>query len=1066
VTAPGQEQVWWFDRLTPDALFHHIPLLARVDGPLDVVALRRAITAVVVRHEPLRTAFVQRDDELVALPAAEPFGPITVHDISARPESDRAAAADLLVRETIRARFDLAAGPLWRCVVIRLGAREHVLALVIHHIATDGYSLLVLQRELVDAYAAAVAGRPPAFPPLRSTYRDFAAGQRNRTTDDLDHWRRTLAEPPEPAVLPFGHGRSTPPTYDADTVDLVVPAGLADRVASLASARRCSPFMVLLAAFVGLLHRYTGDTDLIVGTPSSGRPPGGDDVVGYLVTMLALRVRFDADPTGDDLLSAVREASLDAFAHRDTPFLDVVRAVALRRVPGVHPLFQFVFAAPPALGTRRAGDTTFEFREGHSGHALYDLEFQLPDASGERAGFVKYRTGLFERAHVEAMADEYLRLLRALVDEPDRHVADHRLRQPAQRERAVVAWNATGREYPRTRSLSDLFEEHADATPAAPAVRYGDTTLTYRELDERANRFGHYLRSLGVGPGSRVALCLPRSVDWVVCALGVIKAGAAYVPLDPTYPPQRLAAMAADADPLVLVTREPWAAGTAAHVVALDDVPDDGPADRLGALPGGADTVAYLMYTSGSTGRPKGVAVTHRNIVRLVRNTGYVEFRAGDRIAQASNVSFDAATFELWGALLNGAELVGLDRDDVLDGARLGRRLRDLRIDVLFLTTSLAMQLAMTHPDATATLRYLVFGGEQPDGRAVRELIARGGPRLVNGYGPTETTTFAGTHECRDADDTEPVPLGRPIGDTSLYVLDGAGEPVLPGVAGELYVGGDAVALGYFGEPGATAERFVPDHLGGRSGARLYRSGDRARYRADGVIEFLGRLDRQVKIRGFRVEPAEVEACLGRSDLVRHAVVRVWRDGDDAALVAYVVPATDLEAVREYLRAELPAHLVPTVVGVPALPLTQNGKLDVAALPDPAGYRKAAGSAPPATPTEHLVADVWCAVLGVASVGRGDDFFQLGGHSLKVVGVASRVAAAAGVDVPPGLLFERPTLAGFAAAVDELPSRPAIPAPTAAALPTRDVGDLLDELDALSDAGVARLADPGRTDPR
>jgi amino acid adenylation domain-containing protein len=637
---------------------------------------------------------------------------------------------------------------------------------------------------------------------------------------------------------------------------------------------------------------------------------------------------------------------------------------------------------------------------------------------------------------------------------------DSLLLSDAEREQTVVAWNDTAVAYPRNGSLAVLFEEQADRSPDAPALRFGDDQLSYRELDERANQLAHALAGLGVGAEARVGLCLGYGADWVIGALAAVKLAAVYVPLDPDYPADRLAYMAEDSDVRVVLVRSATAgrlAGTAAHLVDLDEVAPAiaaGPLGRL-ARPAHPDHLAYLMYTSGSTGRPKGVAVTHRNVVRLVLGIDYVDFRPGDSVAQCSNISFDAATFEVWGALLNGARLAGITKDDILDPARLGERIREEGIDILFLTTSLGMQVARDHPAALAGLRCFVFGGEQADPHALRALLAHGAPqRLVNGYGPTETTTFAAAHECHGLGPGDTVvPIGRPLSNTTLYVLDESLDPVPADVEGELYIGGDGVARGYVNRPGLTADRFVPDHLGGVPGRRLYRTGDRGRHRPDGTVEVLGRADRQLKVRGFRIEPGEIEDCLLRTGLVRHATVQPWHDAaGDTHLVGYVVPAepeVTTEAVRARLSDELPDYMVPhLIVSLLALPVTVNGKLDVRALPDPTGqFRDRVDGNAPGTPGERRIADVWREVLGVAEVGRHDSFFHLGGHSLKATQVVSRVSAAFGTQVPLRLLFDHQTLAAFAAAVDGLAAAPGRAAVAGPARPANNaLGSIADLL--------------------
>jgi amino acid adenylation domain-containing protein len=1067
----GQEQIWFFDTMIPGTVVSNVALLVEVTGPLDLTALRRALTVLAARHEPLHTAFLAGDEHVEPVPAAQPAEPLRVHDLGAVVDGDRAQRE--LVDEAVRRPFDLAVGPLWRMVAIRRGDVSHLLVLVIHHIVSDGYSLLVFGRELVHAYRCLAAGHAPDFAPLPVTYHEFARWQREQlegqeAAADLRYWQSTLRDLPHPVEWPYQREDGQLDGYDAETVEVSIDEPLSAAIRRFATAQRCSPYMVLLAGFAGLVHRVTGCADLVVGTPSAGRPPHvGDELIGYFANMLALRLRIGQNPTGRSLLETVREESLEGLAHQRTPFLDVVRAVAPPRRTGTHPIYQMIFTSPPPLPSETVGETGFRFIEGNSGQSLYDLEMQIPESDGARHGFLRYRSQLFDREQAQALVDAYLRLVTQLVDRPDRALSTYSLLAPEVRGRVVSEWNDTTRPYPADRSLSQLFEQRVDADPHAPALDYPGIRRSYGELDALSNQLARHLIARGVRAEDRVGICLRRSADWIVCALAVIKAGAAYVPLDPDYPPDSLAHMTrACGAKIVVAHRAVRDRLPETDVVVLDDawnIIAAQPQTRPG-IHAAPDALAYVMFTSGSTGRPKGVAVTHRNVVRLVRGTDYVSLRPGDTMAQASNISFDAATFEVWGALLNGGRLVGLTKPELLDTAALGARLRQAGVDTLFLTTSLAMQVARSAPQTLSGVRQLVFGGEQPDAYAIANLLAHDPPaRIVNGYGPTETTTFAAAHTCAaPAAAGERIPIGRPIANTQIYVLDGAGAPVAPGVAGELCIGGDGVARGYWNEPELTAARFVPDHLSGRRGARLYRTGDLGRFRHDGAIEYLGRIDRQVKIRGFRVEPGEVEDCLHRSGLVRHAAVRPWRDPTgEMMLVGYLVlaePGRGEQPVREHLRAMLPAHLVPAVlIAVDELPLTDNGKLDERALPPPrpAG---AGGEQRPDTDTEAQVAAAWQELLGVADIGRYDNFFDLGGHSLRVTRAVARLATLRGVDIPLVTLYEHPTVAGFAAAVDQLCAA-AAPAAEQAPEPGGDVGDLLDELLTLDDAGLARLVD-------
>jgi amino acid adenylation domain-containing protein len=823
-------------------------------------------------------------------------------------------------------------------------------------------------------------------------------------------------EPPAedvPGTSSEGDGAAARPATPA--LALSLPPDLLARCAG----SDATPAMAALTAFVMLLHRYGGEHDLVCWA-RLGDHDEADAERDAMAGLRPLSVRLTPDPTwADSLLRTVAAtAGETAGAGSEEPAVGIV----------------------------------------------------LVERGGRLQGELRYRPGRREHADVERMARDMRTLLDRFDEAPDDHLSNISLLDDAEWRRTVVDCNATTTGYPRSASLPELFAEWADRTPDAPAVLCDGRQLSYRELDRRSSQLAHHLCAIGVGPESLVGLCLRATDQWVVGALATLKAGAAYLPLDPAYPAQRIAEMCRDARPVaVLLSRDeldamPAGGGRRVLVDELADVLARQPATR----PEGeidADRLAYVMYTSGSTGRPKGVEVTHRNIVRLVRDTNYVDIRPTDTVAQASNISFDAVTFEAWGALLNGARLVRIGIEDLLVADRLRRRLLDDEVDVLFLTTSLARQIAADAPDACASVRHLSFGGEQADEQTVRRLLAAcPDTEILNAYGPTEGTTFSTTHRCDVADPAGAVPIGRPVANTTAYVLDACLQPVAPGREGELYVGGDGVARGYLDAPMATAERFVPDPFAAHPGSRLYRTGDLVRQRPDGTIEFVGRADNQVKVRGFRVEPGEVEHALRASGLLRDVLVRSDRDErGETRLVAYVVPDVDrdVDDVRGYARARLPEYLVPSrFVVLAQLPLNANGKVDVSALPAP--LRQAAGDrdhVAPRTETERILAAIWCDVLHLEVVGVHDGFFELGGRSLHATRVRSRLSDALGIELPLKLVLEHGTVASLASAADELATSGtaalAMAPPSGAAGPEAGaLADLLDEIEREAETDV------------
>ncbi|HEX6367343.1 MAG TPA: amino acid adenylation domain-containing protein, partial [Longimicrobium sp.] len=766
----------------------------------------------------------------------------------------------------------------------------------------------------------------------------------------------------------------------------------------------------------------------------------------------------------------------EAQHHQDIPFEQVVELIQPTRSMAHHPLFQVSFAWQSTPGAS-GGVSLPGLEVGGVGtdssdrQAKFDLSLALRETGDRITGDLTYATALFERATVERYAGYLRRVLEEMVADDTRRVERLAMLSAEERGRVLDDWNRTDAEIPAGSCVHALFEARAERAPDATAVMFDGGRLTYGELNARANRLAHHLRALGVGPEVRVALGMGRSPHLVEAELAVLKSGGVYVPLDPDHPDERLHGMLEDSAPAALLTTVALAerfGGLAVPVLAVDaeapawaSLPETNPVVD-GLTP---DHLAYVMYTSGSTGRPKGVMVPHRAILRLVLDNGYADFGPDDRVAFAANPAFDATTMEVWAPLVNGGSTVVIGPDTLLDPPAFARALREHGVTALFLTTAVFNRYAESIPDALAGLRYLLTGGEAADPAAFARVLAERGPgSLIHCYGPTETTTYAITHRVRDVPaGARTLPLGRPISNTRVYLLDGAGEPVPVGVAGELYIGGVGVARGYRDRPALTAERFVADPFGGEPGARLYRTGDLARWLPDGTVEFLGRTDHQVKVRGFRIELGEIEARLLEHPAVREAVVLVREDAPgDRRLVAYVAgdAAAGAEALRAHVGQALPAYMVPAAhVWMDALPLTPNGKVDRRALPAPEGDAFARrGYEAPVGATEQALAEIWSDVVGVDRVGRNDDFFDLGGHSLLAVQVISRVRQALGVEAALGELFTRPVLADFARELDEaaraeLP--PIEPAPRDGPVPLSFAQQRLWFLEQLGDLGSA-----------
>ena len=1028
----AQSGLWFLNELTAANATYNMPLALRLTGVLDIDALQRSVRTLVERHEALRTSFTSQDGELVQVvhPVDEVSDDLRIDLRSLAgetPESRQAALSDAL-RQCAAEPIALDRAPLLRVRLWRLTAQEHVFALVVHHIVSDGWSMDVILRELDTLYAASCVGQGNPLAPLPIQYADFVLWQRRRLEGHasaplLTYWRQQLRGL-EPLQLPTDRPRPLHLSPRGAELCFDIEPELLDGLKALATREQATLFMVLLAAFQVLLMRYSGSVDVSVGVPIARRDRVElEGLVGLLVNTLVLRSDLSGDPEFVELLARVRRTSLEAYAHQELPFDKLVAEIAPQRELNRNPLYQAAFALQNQPATApRLGELQVERLSVHNGTSKFDLWLALWENDSTLAGTLEYSTDLFDAATAERIARHYCHLLRDIVARPTQRIARLALMDEPERRQLLDAWNDTARELPLPLNLHQLFEAQVRQRPAADAVVMGGQTLSYGELNGRANRLAHFLREQGVGPDVLVGCCLHRHLDMLVAMLAIVKAGGAYVPLDPQYPAERLAFMLADCHCPVVLTEQALRdrlPGSRAQVLCVDADharwgrhPDSDPASA--AHP---DHLAYVIYTSGSTGTPKGVAVTQLAVMRLVINTDYVQLGPKDVMAQVSSSSFDAATFEIWGALLNGARLVILPKEVLLSAAALARAIEAHAINTMFVTTSLFHEHAASAHPAFGGLDQLLVGGEAIDPVAVRRVFEAAPPkRLLNAYGPTETTTFAAWHEVSDPT-AATVPIGRPIANTRCHVLDASLEPVPIGAIGELFIGGPGLARGYLNRPELTAERFIADPF--RPGERLYRSGDRARYLGDGNLVYLGRIDRQVKLRGFRIELGEIEAALSREPGVAQCAVIVREDRPgDQRLVAYVVASTpavvgSAAQLRDRLAARLPPYMVPSsVVVLDAMPLTVNGKLDRAALPrpnpepQPATVREAVAS----DALEQQMASIWQQVLGVQAIGLDDSFFDLGGHSLLAIKLLDGIEKHFKRSLGLATFFEAPTI--------------------------------------------------------
>ena len=1039
----AQQRLWFMDQLDPANAAYIVPAALRIRGRLDVAALERSLDEIVRRHETLRTTFAHRDGTPLQVVSPSADLSLAIVNLASHPETERAAVARELAAEDARRPFDLATGPLLRPILFRLADDDFVFGYCMHHIVSDAWSQAILLQELSTLYSSFVAGEPSPLAPLSIQYPDYAVWQRawqqGETLDEqLVYWREQLRAVPV-LQLPTDRPRPLRPSFRGVKRSFALPRQLSDRLRRVGRQEGATLFMTLLAAFQVLLHRYSGQDDIAVGSPIAGRSRREiEGLIGLFLNTLVFRGDLSGDPSFVELLRRTRETALDAYDHQDVPFERVVEELQPERDLGRSPLFQALFAHQdqerPAFTAAGLASSPIEM---DTGAAKFDLTLSVAQAEDGLTGYVQFNTDLFDPATIDRMTADFLALLGGIVENPGVHVSELPMPGEAGRQRRAAGRNESGRSCPEESCIHELFEQQVERTPDAVAVEFEGRELSYRQLNAGANQLAHRLRRLGAGPEQLVAICMRRSIEMVIAVLGVLKSGAAYVPVDPGYPADRQRFMLEDAQAPLVVTQEgvlqdhPWA------TLCLDADLEAIGRERADNPPPAAcpQNAAYAIYTSGSTGRPKGAVLEHRPLCNLIRWQIENSTCAGPaRTLQFASLSFDVSVQEIFTTLCSGGTLILVSDDVRRDPTALLEYVSTQAVERVFLPFVALHQLAGAAATAgalPARLREVISAGEQLKATpAIVELFERAaGCRLVNQYGPTETHVTAAFHMLSDSPrDWRPLPpIGRPIANAKLHVLDRDLKPVSLGDVGELYIGGVCVGRGYLRRPELTAERFMPDPFSDVAGARLYRTGDLARLLPDGNIEYLGRVDDQVKIRGYRIELGEIETVLSQHPAVRQcAIVARQEEGqEERQLVAYVVaspePAVTERELRGFLKSRLPEYMLPALVAfVGALPLTPSGKLDRRALPIPGEVRLRAGAEPaaPRTPAEELLASLWAEVLKVDRVGVDESFFDLGGHSLLAVQLASRISTVLKRDVSVKMLFLHPTVAELAGALE------------------------------------------------
>ena len=1043
----SQQRLWFLDQLEPNSSAYNISWTVRLKGELIVDALQAAFDHLVARHETLRTTFPDKNGEPWQRVAKSL--PVTIGQEDLTGVSDE----QLRVRlgKLAAGSFDLAAGPLVRVMLVRLAAEEHILLVVIHHIVADGASMRVLFRELAALYDAEINATQAELPPLAVQYADFAVWQRQWLDSEelqrqTDYWLEQLHGLPPLLELPADRPRSAAMRYRGASVLRVLPANLAEELRSLGRGQGSTLFMVMLTVFYVLLMRYSGRRDLVVGTPMGGRPRTGlEGLIGFFINTVVLRADLGGDPSFRQLLQQVRDVALGAHANQELPFEKLVEVLQPQRELSYSPVFQVMFDLQeeprwrlPVKNLEVVPEVVFSSRT-----SSFDLTLSVRQAENGLDAMFEYDTDLFDEASIERLASHYQALLEEVVANPALPISQFALTSADEQQRIVATWGSAAADFPATLTLQALFEAQVAIVPDAEALRSLASEYDYAELNRRANRLAHRLQAMGVENNTPVALCVSRTPECFFAMLGILKSGGCVLPLDPEYPASRLAFMLADSGAtrvLVSAENEPAIASLAgghdilvlnADVFGSPDYPDENPTSLAGP-----ESLAFLMYTSGSTGQPKGVGLPHCGLVNYIHQLGQkTALSSADRVLQFASPSFDICIEETFAAWLHGATLVLRDAGMNLSADEFFAGCERHAISWLSLPTAwwheLCAALEGVDQRVPASLRSVIIGGEKArlDAFAVWKKAATN-VRLLNTYGPTETSIAATWYELSHLDPATcgELPIGHPVPNTFAWVLDEHLRPLPAGVPGELYIGGVGVAPGYWQRPELSAERFIPDPFANDPASRLYRTGDRARYLADGRLVFLGRMDGQVKLRGYRIEPGEIEAAIAGVDGVSSCAVRLHEASlpeasiaGDARLVAYVVGAIEIGSLREQLRDFLPEYMLPSAfVKLEKLPLTVNGKLDYRSLPEPDFARdQTEDYVAPRTETERRLVQIWTDVLGVPRVGVFDNFFALGGHSLLATRVVSRVRDALASAVPLRDLFESPTVAGFARALEK-----------------------------------------------
>ncbi|MEH1767283.1 MAG: amino acid adenylation domain-containing protein [Nostoc sp.] len=1034
----AQQRLWFLEQLEPGNPFYNQPATVRLTGALNLTVLEQSFNEIIRRHEALRTTFTVVEGQPVQVIAPTLALKLPVVDLQKLPHADREKEVVRVATKEAQVPFNLVEGPLLRCTLLRLDEVEYVLLFTMHHIISDGWSKGILIREMAALYEAFSTGQLSPLPELPIQYADFAAWQRKWLQGDvlksqISYWQKQLEDAPAILELSTDHPRPAVQTFRGATYSFQLSVELLQALKKLSQQQGTTLFMTLLAAFQTLLWRYTGQEDVVVGSPIANRNRAEiEGLIGFFVNTLVLRTNLAGNPTFGELLTRVQEVALEAYAHQDLPFEQLVEELQPQRDLSRTPLFQVMFALQNApMSALELPGLSLSLLASESGSTKFDLTLLMTETAQGLVGSLEYSTDLFESSTIIRMARHLQTLLFGIVANPQQRLSELPLLTEAEKA-LLVKWNDTQAEYPKDQCIHQLFEAQVERTPDAVAVVFEDEQLTYCELNARANQLAHYLRSLGVKPEVLVGICVERSLDMIVGLLGILKAGGAYVPLDPTYPQERLSFVLEDAQVSLVISHLSLVNSLGQMtVICLDTdwetiVKCSRNQPRNRATP---ENLAYIIYTSGSTGKPKGVPVNHRNLVHSTSARIAYYSEPVRSFLLIPSFAFDSSVAVIFWTLCQGSTLILLKEASQKDIWQLANAITQYQISHWLSVPSLyTALLAHIPPAELISLRTVIVAGESCSSALVKrhyQLLSQAS--LFNEYGPTETTIWSSVYNCQNYESSNTIPIGRPISNTQIYLLDTHLQLIPIGVVGELYIGGMGVVSGYLNRPELTEDKFICNPFSDKSAARLYKTGDLARYLPNGEIEYIGRIDHQVKIRGFRIELGEIEALINQHPVVLETVVLVLSDSADSQrIVAYVVPYSKekltITELRHFLESKLPNYMLPAAfVMLEALPLTPNGKVDRKALPAPELTQLFSESdfIPPTTPIEQMLAGIWAEVLGIEKIGIYNNFFELGGHSLLATQVISQVRKVFQQELPLRRLFEQPTIAGLAKDIEK-----------------------------------------------